>query len=60
MNRTYKLVNHKPNNKIISGFKNSFLGADIGVKNENFANVIVLSTIIAIGTICLMYYFWRV
>ena len=51
MNKTEKLIN---------SFKNSFLGADIGIKSENFTSVIILATIIAIGAICLMYYFWRV
>lgn len=51
MNKTYKLVNRK---------KKSFLTEDIGIKSDNFTSVIILSTIIAIGTLFTMYYFWRI
>lgn len=62
MNKSYILANRKQNtdNKLVSSFKNSFLGADIGLKSENFTTIIFLSTILATGTIFLMYYFWRV
>lgn len=61
LNQTYKLANHnlKKENKFVKGFKNSILGADIGVKSGGFSNVAILATIIAIGTLCIMYFFWR-
>ena len=40
-------------------FKNSLLGADIGVKSSGFSNVAILATIIAIGVLCMMYFLWR-
>ena len=40
--------------------KNTFLTEDIGIKSDNFTSVIILSTIIAIGTLFTMYYFWRI
>ena len=62
MNKTYKLANHMQtkDNKLITNFKNSFLGADIGIKSDNFKSVITLSTILAISTMFMLYYFWRV
>ena len=60
-NNTYKLANHtqKQENKLTSAFKNSIFGADIGVKAEGFSHIAILSTIIAVGAICIMYLFWR-
>ena len=62
MNKTYKLANHMQtkDNKLITSFKNSILGSDIGIKSDNFKSVITLSTIIAISTMFILYYFWRV
>jgi len=62
MNKTYKIANHiqTKDNKLINNFKNSIFGAEIGIKSDNFKSVILLSTILAVGTIFLMYYFWRV
>lgn len=59
---TYKLANNRceKENKFISKFKNSILGAEIGVKAEGFSNIATLSTIIAVGTICIMYILFRV
>ena len=61
LNQTYKLANHtqKKENKFVNKFKNSILGADIGVKSGGFSNVAILATIIAIGTLCVMYLLWR-
>ena len=61
LNQTYKLANHtqKKENKIVNKFKNSIFGADIGTKSEGFTNVAILATIIAIGSICVMYFLWR-
>ena len=61
MNQTYKIANHniKKENKFVKKFKGSVLGADIGLKSSGFSNVAILATIIAVGVICLMYFFWR-
>ena len=62
VNKTYKLANNiqKKENKFISAYKNSILGADIGVRSEGFSNIAILSTLIAIGVFCIMYLFCRV
>lgn len=61
LNQTYKLANHteKKESKLAQKFKNSFLGADIGVKSSGFSNVAILATIIALGTLAIMYFLWR-
>ena len=61
-NKTYTLANNTFNkgNKIQRAFKNSILGAEIGVRAEGFTTIAILATIVAVGTICLMYAFWRI
>lgn len=61
LTKTYKLANHNPKkeNKLVSKFKNSLLGADIGTKSAGFTNVAILATIIAVGVLCVMYFIWR-
>ena len=61
MNKTYRLANHNPKkeSKFAKRFKNSILGSDIGIKSGGFSNVAILATIIAVGTICVMYLLWR-
>ena len=61
LNQTYKLANHteKKESKLAKKFKNSLLGADIGVKSSGFSNVAILATIIALGTLAIMYILWR-
>ena len=61
LNQTYKLANQtkKKESKLMKKFKNSILGADIGVKSSGFSNVAILATIIALGTIFVMYLLWR-
>ena len=61
MNKTYKLANHTPKkvSKFAKKFKNSILGTDIGVKSAGFSNVAILATIIAVATLCVMYFLWR-
>lgn len=61
MNKTYKLANYTPKkeSKLTKKFKNSILGTDIGVKSAGFSNIAILATIIAIGTLCVMYFLWR-
>jgi len=60
-NQTYKLANHNQikQSKLAKKFKNSILGADIGVKSSGFSNVAILATIIALGTMFVMYLLWR-
>ena len=62
VNKTYKLVNntYKKENKFISAYKNSILGAEIGVKAEGFSTITILATLVAIGALCTMYLFCRV
>ena len=60
MNKTYKLVNHKQENRLTKTFKNSILGMDIGFKNEGIASIITLSTILAVGTLFVMYFMFRI
>ena len=62
VNKTYKLANntYKKENKIISAYKNSILGVEIGVKAEGFSTITILATLVAIGTLCIMYLFCRV
>ena len=60
MNKTYKLVNRKEENKIVSRLKKSFLLEDIGIKSNNFKSKIMLSTLVVISAMSLMYYLWRV
>lgn len=61
MNKTYKIANHtqKKESKLAKKFKNSILGADIGVKSGGFSNVAILAVIIAVGVLCVMYFLWR-
>ena len=60
-NQRYKLANHSQTkeSKLAKKFKNSILGADIGVKSSGFSNVAILATIIALGTLFVMYLLWR-
>lgn len=61
LNQTYRLANHtqKKESKLSKKFKNSILGTDIGFKSSGFSNVAILSTIIALGTLFIMYLMWR-
>lgn len=61
LTKKYKLANHneKKENKLVSKFKNSILGADIGTKSAGFTNVAILATILAIATLSIMYFLWR-
>lgn len=62
INKTYKLVKNTNNkeNKIEKSFKNSILGLEVGINAYNFSKITILATIIAIGTVCFMYAFWRI
>ena len=62
MDKTYRLVNRpqKNENKLTNAFKNSIFGSEIGVRNEGFSYIAILSVIVAIGTFCIMYLFCRI
>lgn len=61
LRQNYKLANNccKKDNKLFRKFKNSILGADIGIRSSGFSNVAILSVIIAMGTFLIMYLLWR-
>ena len=61
LNGNYKVANHKNNkeSKIAKKFKDSLLGADIGVKSSGFSSVAILATVIAIATVAILYFLWR-
>ena len=61
LNGKYKLANNiKKENKLVNRFKNSILGSDIGIKSEGFSTVAILSTLVAVGTVCVMYLFFKI
>ena len=41
-------------------FKDTFLGADIGIHSKGFMNVVVISSLIAIAVIIFMYLSFRI
>lgn len=62
LSKRYKLANYtsKKQNKIVNAFKNSILGAEIGIKAEGFSNIAILATIIAVGLFCMMFILFRI
>ena len=58
---SYKLANHgeKKESMLSKKFKNSILGAEIGVKSGGFSHVAILATVIALSVIAIMYFMWR-
>jgi len=59
LSKTYKLANQRKESKLARKFKNSVFGADIGFKSAGFSNIAILATLIAIGTLSIMYFLWR-
>ena len=61
LNQTYKLANQikKKESKIAKKIKNSVVGSDIGFSSPGFSNIAMLATIIAVGTLLVMYFMWR-
>lgn len=59
LSKTYKLANQKKESNLARKFKNSILGTDIGFKSAGFSNIAILATIIAIGTLSIMYFLWK-
>ena len=62
INKTYKLVKETKNkeSKVTNSFKNSILGAEIGLKAKGFSTIAILATIIAVGMFCMMYLFCKI
>ena len=60
MTKRYKLANYPKSNKLVNKFKNSILGADIGIKSSGFSHVAIIATITAIGAFCTLYLMWRI
>ena len=50
----------KKESKLVTGFKNSILGMDIGINSKGFSYVAILSTLLAIGSLLIMYILLRV
>ena len=61
LNRSYSLANRTApkTNKFADKFKNSILGADIGVKSGGFGTVAILATVIALAALAIIYFMWR-
>lgn len=56
----YKLANCNYKKNIKESFQNSIFGADIGINSKGFANVFIISTIIAVLSFVMLYFSWRV
>ena len=59
LDKNYTLVGYA-GNKMYDKFKNSILGADIGVKSNGFVSTILLSTLLAISVLVIMYFSFRI
>ena len=61
LDNNYKLVGHEKKNesKFAKKFKNSILGADIGVKSSGFSSIIGLSVVIVLTVVFILYLMWR-
>ncbi|MBR7042381.1 MAG: hypothetical protein IKI04_02650 [Bacilli bacterium] len=57
----YTLSNHKAKRQsaLAKKFKNSILGADIGVKSSGFSSIAALAAVIAIAVLVVLYFIWR-
>ena len=60
LSKTYKLDKRMRESKLTKAFKNSVLGTEIGIKAEGFTSITILATLLAIGSMLVMYAFWRV
>ncbi len=59
LDKNYTLVGYA-GNKMYDKFKNSILGADIGIKSNGFVSMILLSTLLAISVLVIMYFSFRI
>ena len=57
----YTLSNHrtKEESLIAKKFKNSILGADIGVKSSGFSSVAILAVVVVLAVALILYFVWR-
>ena len=59
MDRKYKLVKYN-RNSISDRFRNSILGMDIGINNSGFVSITIISLLLAILSLGIMYYSFRI
>ena len=59
--KNYSLANRTApkSSKFADKFKNSILGADIGVKSGGFSTIAILATVIALAALAIIYFMWR-
>jgi len=57
--KAYKLVGYG-GNRLNDKFRASIFGSDIGINSNGFTSIMLVSTIIAIGTVLTLYFSWRV
>lgn len=59
---SYKLYKTevKKENELVSMFKDSILGCDIGINSKGFSYIAILATLLAIGSLLIMYILFRV
>ena len=57
----YVLANKVQNkeSKLVRKFKNSLIGADIGVKSKGFSSVAILALVVALAAFLVIYFMWR-
>ena len=57
----FTIANHeeKKQSWLAKKFKNSILGADIGVKSGGFSTIAILATVIALAAFVGLYFLWR-
>ena len=61
LDKKYVLVGRKEKkeSKLVKKFKNSLIGADIGVKSSGFSSVAILATVVALSVVIVIYFIWR-
>ena len=59
LNKKYVLVGYE-GNKYVDRFKNSILGADIGINSSGFASMMIISSLLALAVLLGMYLLFRI
>ena len=61
LDKKYVLVgrSQKKESKLVKKFKNSLIGADIGVKSSGFSSVAILATVVGLSAMIVIYFIWR-
>ena len=61
LDKKYVLVNRKKKkeSKLVKKFKNSLIGADIGVKSSGFSSIAILAVVVALAAFAIIYFMWR-